>query len=100
MVFRYLLFILISISCKTLVSGLWEGCDYYQELKLGEIYTISSPNYPKFYGTNPLSCRWTAKSPVGYIVAFSCYIEIPQVCTKPIKKCIGNEKLVITGCQL
>ncbi|XP_063701383.1 venom serine protease-like [Culicoides brevitarsis] len=60
------------------IFALWEGCDYYQTLKLGEQYTISSPNYPNFYGKNPFSCRWTAKAPTGYIVAFSCYIELPQ----------------------
>lgn len=83
---RDLFGIFISFTWMTLVFGLWEGCDYYQPLKLGEVYTISSPNYPKTYGTNPLSCRWTAKAPVGYIVAFSCYMEIPQVSTNSIRE--------------
>lgn len=70
------------IFCLTIafpsIFSLWENCDYYQALKLGETYTISSPEYPNYYSRNPFSCRWTAKAPLGYIAAFNCYMDIPN----------------------
>lgn len=74
-----LIFGLLSILTLKPVLGLWENCDYYQDLVLGQQYTFSSPGYPNFYGPSPFSCRWSARAPTGYVVAFSCYIELPVV---------------------
>uniref|UniRef100_A0A336MZ17 CSON007906 protein n=1 Tax=Culicoides sonorensis TaxID=179676 RepID=A0A336MZ17_CULSO len=75
---KWILKFFVILSFERYVTCLWENCDYFQQLELGVTYTISSPNYPNFYGTKPFSCRWTAKAPLGYIVAYNCYVEVPQ----------------------
>ena len=49
----------------------FNGCDYFQPLKLGASYIIASPKYPNKYerGTN---CRWAAEAPTGYKIALEC----------------------------
>lgn len=69
----------VALGPAMMVTALWENCDYYEDLVLGRQYTFSSPGYPNFYGSQPFSCRWTARAPAGYIVALSCYKELPVV---------------------
>lgn len=58
-------------------SAWWNGCDFTLNVVAGKYQTLQSVDYPKYYTSFPSLCRWTVKAPIGYIVAFSCYIEIP-----------------------
>lgn len=81
------------------VSTQSNGCDFYQELELDIIYTISSPRFPQRYlrGTD---CRWAAEAPAGYKISLDCYeVRLPPVfqCTDKVDRIlvssVGNANL-------
>lgn len=69
--------LVISISLLLLLSGIEQsatvtkGCDYYQALKPGVIYSIASPRYSHNY-MRGADCRWAASAPPGYKIELTC----------------------------
>ncbi|XP_047035703.1 venom serine protease 34-like isoform X3 [Helicoverpa zea] len=54
------------------------NCDFYQQVNVGTVYYVVSPNYPGFY-TPGQQCRWIATCPQGYNCRLECpAIELPQ----------------------
>lgn len=57
------------------VFGQYRGCDYYQPLKPGVVYSIAPPKFPTLY----TDCRWAAEAPAGYKVQLSCsQVRLPS----------------------
>ncbi|XP_063897593.1 venom serine protease 34 isoform X1 [Helicoverpa armigera] len=54
------------------------NCDFYQQVNVGTVYYVNSPNYPGSY-TPGQQCRWIATCPQGYNCRLECpAIELPQ----------------------
>jgi hypothetical protein len=62
---------IIALLLIVNVATQFKGCDFYQALEHGLIYTIVSPGYSRNYlrGTN---CRWAAEASPGYKILLSC----------------------------
>lgn len=70
---------LLGLATMSQVRGQYGTCDYVQELKVGQTYTIYSPNYPNIYFENTY-CRWKAIAPAGHSILLSCpTFQIPDV---------------------
>lgn len=61
------------------------GCDFYQNMVLGQNYYVYNSEYPNYYGPGQ-SCRWTAVSPPNTKIALSCEdVNLPAVKIKEAK---------------
>lgn len=70
-------FLVLLLFLINRTSAWWDGCDFTINVVANSYETFQSPDYPNYYTSYPSICRWTVKAPVGYIVAFNCFMEIP-----------------------
>ncbi|XP_037047207.1 uncharacterized protein LOC119081992 [Bradysia coprophila] len=77
----------------TVVIGQYTGCDYQQNMVLGQTYDIFSPGY----GTNQLypsgrNCRWRAVAPANCFIRLNCFdMRLPQ------NNCVDRVEMSWTG---
>lgn len=74
------------------VAAEFRGCDYFQALRIGAVYSIASSGYPRNYNRGA-SCRWSAEAPPGYIIQLNCNeVRLPLSTS-----CLGDQLLVSTS---
>lgn len=85
---RVVLYLLVlSSSC---VSSQFSGCDFSENLRVGDTRDIFSPGFPNPY-RGQVNCRWTATAPVGTTLQFQCTdVNLPVVSYASIIQCCKN----------
>ncbi|KAK0085178.1 hypothetical protein PV325_005633 [Microctonus aethiopoides] len=57
-----LISLIISLAVIDIINAQGGICDYFQDVQVGKLYHIFSPNYPTANYPANTACRWTAKS--------------------------------------
>lgn len=71
--------ILLVVKSTTGVDNSFVGCDYYENILLGHVYDVFSPNFPEKYEPNTM-CRWSGCSKYGTQIVINCtFMAIPTV---------------------
>lgn len=72
--------VLVAASQLQLAAGQFQGCDYFQNLTVGQRFDVFSPGYPQMY-RGRVDCRWTAVSPARSTIIIQCLdMNLPTVC--------------------
>lgn len=58
---------------STIIAQHYGNCDYFNQIQVGTIYTIRSPNYPSKYAPGTF-CRYTCKY-IMYIIEMIFYFN-------------------------
>lgn len=70
----------------------YSGCDYFQPVELGKVYSIGLERNSQ-NSSKQISCRWAAEAPPGYKLSFDCLLPQTSGCFKILVSRSGRTDL-------